>query len=48
MLNSDYKTHSLEEYNKVMELRNLGLNPTQIHSFLLKNGMEIKYNTLYD
>jgi len=46
MLNSDYKTHSLEEYNKVMELRNLGLNPTQIHSFLLKNGMEIKYNTL--
>ncbi len=48
MPNKDYKTHSLEEYNKVIKLKNLGLNPTQICSFLLKNGMEIKYNTFYD
>ncbi len=48
MSSKEYKIHSLEEYNKVMKLRDLGLNPTQIHSFLLNSNQEIKYNTLYD
>ncbi len=48
MSNKGYKKHSLEEYNEVINLRNLGLKPIQIYSFLLKNGREIRYNTFYD
>lgn len=43
-----YITHTLEEYNEVTKLKKLGLGPTQIHSLLLKKGINIKYNTMYD
>ncbi len=37
-----YKTHTLEEYNEVIKLRNKGWSLPRIFSFLSKNRREIK------
>lgn len=43
-----YKTHTLEEYNKVMELRKNGLSLPKIFSFLSEKGHHIRYGTISD
>lgn len=43
-----YRTHTLKEYNEVIRLRNQGLGPTKIFSFLYKKGFNISYGAIYD
>ncbi|MBU0963280.1 MAG: hypothetical protein KKD48_05230 [Nanoarchaeota archaeon] len=43
-----YKTHSLEEYQEVMRLRENGLNINKIFSYLSKKGFNISYGAISD
>ena len=43
-----YRTHTLEEYNQVIELRKKGWSLTKIYSFLLNQGLDISYGAISD